>query len=146
MNIQFKMLMKMHDIHINENDFDLYSMLDDTEKLEFLSDLQYEGESFSASKHISNDRPDHDIYEPLNMDHKTFKFNHKSHHVLITTKQNLVILSSNSLKSVRHVVYRFLDDGYILKKLSPKAKFQPSVYRYHRAYRICGAINPVCPN
>ena len=137
--------MKMHDIHIDEDDFEIFSMLDSDEKLEFLADIQHVGKTFSTLKNMSKNRHDRVSEKPKmpSIEHRTFKINNVP--VTVILKKDLLLLSSNKLSAIRHIAYRFVDDGYLIKKL-PRANFLMKLHRYHTAYRICGAVSPICPN
>lgn len=59
-----------------------------------------------------------------------------------------VLIESNSLKALRHIVYNFFDNGYILQRDTETEKMfrKDKLTRYLRVYSIVG-INPViCPN
>jgi hypothetical protein len=71
---------------------------------------------------------------------------HKRVDILIDEDQ--VLLESNSLKALRHIVYNFFDNGYILSRdLNTEKVFRKDkLTKYLRVYSIIG-INPVlCPN
>ena len=59
-----------------------------------------------------------------------------------------VLVESNSLKALRHIVYNFFDTGYILQRDSETEKMfrKDKLTRYLRVYRIVGVGTIICPN
>ena len=64
--------------------------------------------------------------------------------VMIDTEN--ILIESNSLKAVRHIKYKCIDSGYILKrdKEIEKVFKKNKVGRYLRVYSIIGTENHLC--
>lgn len=62
--------------------------------------------------------------------------------------ENHILIESNNLAAVRHIVNRFFDGGYILarNKKTEKMFRADKVTRYFRVYDIVGEHNVICPN
>jgi hypothetical protein len=59
-----------------------------------------------------------------------------------------VLVESNSLKAMRHIIYNFFDNGYILQRdLATEKLFRKDkLTRYLRVYSIIGINTVICPN
>jgi hypothetical protein len=59
-----------------------------------------------------------------------------------------IMIESNSLRAVRHVVYKFAESGYILQRdLSTEKMFRKDkTTRYIRVFRIINYANSMCLN
>ena len=66
---------------------------------------------------------------------------------VLVDNENLV-LESNSLRAVRHIKYRFMDDGYLLIRDSEAEKLfkKDKITRYLRVYKIIGRVFHLCYN
>lgn len=66
---------------------------------------------------------------------------------VLVDNENLV-LESNSLRAVRHIKYRFMDDGFILIRDSEAEKLfkKNKVTRYLRVFKIIGRSFYLCYN
>lgn len=61
--------------------------------------------------------------------------------------QNIMI-ESNSLRAVRHVIYKFAESGYILQRdlATEKIFRKDKTTRYIRIFRIINHVNSICLN
>jgi hypothetical protein len=126
--------MKMHDLHIDKDDLDLFLSLASPSKLEFLYDLYHKGKLFSVKKQIKRLLPDDfSAYEVPNI------YPEKS--CIVRINENNIIITSSSLKAVRHVAYKFMEDGYILHR---RKYIGYSKHRFKRNYKIVGYSSPLC--
>lgn len=59
-----------------------------------------------------------------------------------------VLIESNSLKAMRHIIYNFFDNGYILQRDTETEKIfrKDKLTRYLRVYSIIGINTVICPN
>ncbi len=59
-----------------------------------------------------------------------------------------IVLESNSLRAVKHIKYRFMDDGYILIRDTDVEKMfkKNKITRYLRVYKIIGRVFHLCYN
>ena len=59
-----------------------------------------------------------------------------------------IIVESNSLKAVKYMAHKFMDEGYILSRDNESEKIfkKNKVTRYLRVYRIIGQNEGLCYN
>jgi len=134
--------MKLQDLEIYENDFDLFVALDPKEKVEFLFDATRIGLEASVLK--QEDKLCNNIFSegpPV----ITQDFNVGKYKLCVTTLSDEIHLNSNSLRAIRRFVSKLWNDGMLLSKLDIK-KTKIDIHRFYRAYKILGRISPICPN
>ena len=140
--------MEISKIHIDADDYQFFSTLEDKEKIEFLHDAQNIGLNLSISKRIEQDQDEvkqslNDIFQDTMME-EHINLNGK---LVITTMNNFIHLNSNSLKLIRSFVHKLFDDGHILTRHANAKKLPVVDYlRYYRCYEIIGSGDPFCPN
>jgi len=59
-----------------------------------------------------------------------------------------ILIESNSLKSLKHIIYNFFDTGYVLQRDKETEKMfrKDKLTRYLRVYNIIGINSIICPN
>jgi spore cortex formation protein SpoVR/YcgB (stage V sporulation) len=134
--------MKLKDLEIHEDDFDLFVALNPKEKIEFLFDASQIGVEASITKQVDKLSSQVSIKEvPV----VSQNFNVGQFKLCVTSVLDEVYLNSNSLKAIRRFVYKLWNDGLIMSRLDAK-KTEFDRYRYFRAYKILGKGHPFCPN
>ena len=117
--------MKLNELEIYEDDFDLFVALDARDKIEFLFDAMQVGLEEASIKQVSKLA---DKYIPVD-----------------DTPAVSVQKYSNSLKAIRRFISKLWNDGIILSRLdSTKTDFD--VYRFLRVYRVIGKGQPFSNN
>ena len=71
-----------------------------------------------------------------------------SDHIEVLIDDENLMIESNSLKAVRHIVYKFIESGYILQrdKNMEKAFKRDKITRYMRVFKIIDQISCICTN
>jgi|TARA_R100000084_G_C4611952_1_gene128582 hypothetical protein len=135
--------MKLDELEILEDDFDLFVALDDTDKIEFLFDATEHGTEVAVVKHVAKLA---DKYMPPKPIISSEDFSVGPYRLCITTFQNSEIyLNSNSLKAIRQFVNKLFNDGVLLWPIDKK-KTEFDIYRFFKAYKIIGRTDPFCSN
>jgi len=140
--------MEISKIHIDKDDYNFFSTLEDKEKIEFLHDVQHVGLNLSIIKRIEQDQDDvknslNDLFQDTMLDEHVSS----AGRLVITTMNNYLHLNSNSLKLIRQFIFKLFDDGHILMR-HKNAKKLPGIdyLRFYRCYEIIGSGDPFCPN
>ena len=140
--------MEISKIHIDKDDYNFFSTLEDKEKIEFLHDVQHVGLNLSIIKRIEQDQDDvknslNDLFQDTMLDEHVSS----AGRLVITTMNNYLHLNSNSLKLIRSFVHKLFDDGHIISR-HKNAKKLPGIdyLRFYRCYEIIGSGDPFCPN
>jgi hypothetical protein len=73
--------------------------------------------------------------------------NHPGRVDILIDNNNLMI-ESNSLKAIRHIIYRFIESGYILRRDLQLEKLfkRDKVTKYLRIFSIVDQTNQICIN
>ena len=135
--------MRLDELEIWEDDFDLFVALDDADKIEFLYDAIEDGTEAAVIKHVEKLA---ERYAPKVPMIASEDFNVGPYRLCVTTfKQSEIHLNSNSLRAIRQFVKKIINDGVILWPLDKK-KGEFDIYRYFKAYKIVGKAGPFCEN
>ena len=133
--------MQINELMIVEDDFDLFVALDDADKIEFLFDATEYGIESAVIKHVGRLA---DKYLPKEQTVSSEDFQVGPYRLCVTTFQDSEIqLNSNSLRAIRQFVRKLWNDGVILYRLDKK-KTEFDMYRYFKAYKIVGRVQPFC--
>ena len=152
--------METDNLHIQEQEFDLFLTLKPKQKIEFLYDLHTHGMDAALSKVFIPDQdeiefeadfeveaaPDKEqtvnelfqdtVYEEL------WSGDHKMNLLIINGS---IHMNSSSLKWIKRMVLKLIMDGHVLIK----NKFAKKIsgidnFRYYRCYNIVGTVPPIC--
>ena len=133
--------MQINELMIVEDDFDLFVALDAADKVEFLFDATEYGIESAVIKHVGRLA---DKFMPKDQLVSSEDFQVGPYRLCVTTFQDSEIqLNSNSLRAIRQFVKKLFNDGVILYR-SDKKKTEFDMYRYFKAYKIVGRIQPFC--
>ena len=114
--------MEISKLHIDQEEFDFFTTLAPKEKIEFLHDAQSLGIDESIDKYIS--KIENKIAEEEGEDFQETKLNDifqdtmhdeifsTTHKLVITSMNNFIHLNSSSLKLIKQVVNKLVDDGH----------------------------------
>tara|TARA_R110002096_G_scaffold434513_1_gene656297 strand:- start:225 stop:635 length:411 start_codon:yes stop_codon:yes gene_type:complete len=136
--------MKLNELEIYEDDFDLFVALDARDKIEFLFDAMQVGLEEASIKQVSKLA---DKYIPVDDTPAVSvqKYQVGPYRLCVTQYPNMIHLNSNSLKAIRRFISKLWNDGIILSRLdSTKTDFD--VYRFLRVYRVIGKGQPFSNN
>ena len=135
--------MKLEQVEILENDFDLFNALDDVDKIEFLYDVSEVGTEEAVYKHVQKlaDKyiPDHDPHITCE------EFQVGPYRLCVTSYKDKINLNSNSLKAIKQFVHKMFNDGILLWPLKEK-KTEYDIYRFFRTYQVVGRVGPFSEN
>ena len=135
--------MKLNELEIWEDDFDLFVALDDSDKIEVLFDATEIGTEAADVKHVSKLA---DKFMPKTPMITSQDFSVGPYRLCVTTlKDSEIQFNSNSLKAIRQFVRKLFNDGVLLWKIDKK-KSSFDIYRYFKAYKIIGKVGPFCEN
>jgi hypothetical protein len=136
--------MKINELEILEDDFDLFVALDDSDKIEFLFDATEYGTEVAVVKHVTKLA---DKYIPKTPMISAEDFSVGPYRLCVTTFNNKseIHLNSNSLKAIRQFVKKLFNDGALLWPLSKK-KGEFDYYRFFKAYKVIGNVGPYSSN
>ena len=135
--------MRLDELEILEDDFDLFVALDDSDKIEFLFDATEHGTEVAVVKHVSKLA---EKYIPKRPMITSEDFSVGPYRLCVTSFQDKEIyLNSNSLRAIRQFVNKLFNDGVLLWRLDKK-KTEFDIYRFFKAYKIVGKVDPFCSN
>tara|TARA_R100000908_G_C3646779_1_gene80436 strand:- start:69 stop:473 length:405 start_codon:yes stop_codon:yes gene_type:complete len=134
--------MKLNELEICEDDFDLFVALNPREKIEFLFDATQIGAEAACIKQV--DKLAHSISNKK-MSVRSQDFKAGKYTLSITSVMDEIHLNSNSLRAIQRFVSKLWNDGLLLRRLDLK-KSEFDLYRFYRAYKIIGKGSPICPN
>ena len=134
--------MKLNELEILEDDFDLFVALDDTDKIEFLFDATQVGLEEASIKQVGKLA---DRYAPIAPAVSVQKYQVGPYRLCVTQYPNKIHLNSNSLKAIRKFISKLWNDGIILKQLKA-TKTDFDIYRFLRVYEVIGKGQPFCNN
>ena len=135
--------MKLEKLEILENDFDLFTALDDVDKIEFLYDVSEVGTQEAVYKHVQK-LADKFIPAQKNMV-QTEDFQVGPYRLCVTSYTDKITLNSNSLKAIKQFVHKMFNDGILLWPLKEK-KTEYDIYRFFRTYQVVGRVGPFSEN
>ena len=137
--------MKLNELEILEDDFDLFVALDDHNKIEFLFDAMQLGTEEAIIKQVgklAEKYAPRDQKEPLVSDQD---YQVGPYRLSITQYPNRMHINSNSLKAINRFVEKLFNDGILLNRIEAK-KTDFDMYRYLRVYNVIGKVDPYCNN
>jgi len=134
--------MKLNELKIHEDDFDLFVALDAEDKIEFLFDATQVGLEEATIKQVGKLA---DRYAPITPAVSVQKYQVGPYRLCVTQYPNTIHLNSNSLRAIRKFISKLWNDGLILKQLKV-AKTDFDVYRFLRVYEVIGKGQPFCNN
>ena len=135
--------MKIHELEILEDDFDLFVALDDQEKIEFLFDAIDEGTDIAVARQIERLNELIKDRTPI-VSSEDFQVGHTR--LCVTTFTDKIYLNSDSIKAIRKFIDKLFNDGLILMRLPNEQKTHFDIYKFFRAYRIVGRSTPFSTN
>ena len=135
--------MRLNELDIREDDFDLFVALDDKDKVEFLFDATQIGLESSILKQV--DKLTRGIPVPPIKFIQTEDYQVGRHKLTVTLLPYEVQLNSDSLRAIKKFIAKLFNDGLLLSRIDKK-KSEFDLYKYFRAYKIIGKVTPFCPN
>ena len=144
---------KVGDINVNYSEFAYFSRLSENDRLNYFFQL-FEGEVVKPSLDLKEffNQLDSDT---TNLTDKTDSYTYdnddisdSSNLVEIMIDNEFIMIESNSLKSIRIVITRFMESGYMLSRdlESEKIFKQDKRTRFLRVYQIIDQTTGICLN
>lgn len=136
--------MKLQNIKISEDDFDLFVALDPADKVEFLYDVLTDGVESAVSKQTKQfqERIEHSRMVVV----KVQDLMVGPYRLCISNYGNIITFNSDSIRVIRHFIKKMNHDGTLLASISYIKKSEFDLYKYFKAYRILGVNQPLCEN
>jgi hypothetical protein len=148
--------MEIDNIHIGEQDFDIFLNLQKKDKIAFVfdtvsygidaamsklqifteEDMNFENKELTEREQSVSESFQDTIYEELM---------HDKHRMNILIINNSIHINSSSLSWIRKTILKLFMDGHLIVK-NKLAKKLPGIdkYRYYRCYDIIGTVPPFC--
>ena len=136
--------MKLQNVLISEEDFDLFVALNPTNKVEFLYDCLVGTVRDAVDKQLI-DFQEH-IERARYVVVKTQDLQVGPYRLCISNYGNIITFNSDSIRVIRHFVKKMTHDGTMLGSLTYIKKTEIDMYKYFKAYRIIGVGQPLCEN
>jgi len=131
------------ELEILDDEYDLFCMLADDEKIEFLFDALTIGVSDSMLKQLYKPKPDGLSVKSSSTEDISVGPNR----LCIYVFDDILTLNSDSLRVIRAFVRKFFRDGFILVRTNEIRKEKDfDIYKYFKAYNIYKTGNPICEN
>ena len=133
--------MKLKELNICEDDFDLFIELSPKEKIQFLFDASQSGIDHAVIQQVQR------LHEKIKQTNsiKAQDIEIGMHRLAILSMKEEIHLNSDSLKVIRAFVRKLWNDGYLLTKLNKK-KSEFDFYKFYKAYKVIGKAEPFCCN
>ena len=133
--------MKLKELNICEDDFDLFIELSPKEKIQFLFDASQSGIDHAVIQQVQR------LHERIKQTNsiKAQDIEVGMHRLAILSMKEEIHLNSDSLKVIRAFVRKLWNDGYMLSTLN-KRKTEFDFYKFYKAYKVIGKAEPFCCN
>ena len=137
--------MEIDNIHIAEEDFDIFLNLTSKDKIAFVSDTVSHGVDTAMSRIVQYDTaiPADKTVNDLFQDTVYEELMHDKHRMNILIVNNSIHMNSSSLSWIRRMVLKLFMDGHIITR-NKFAKKIPGIdrFKYYRCYDIQGTVPP----
>lgn len=138
-------------MQVNYAEYSYFKKLPKAEKLQFLFEL-YEGALIRETQGIDLGRVFDMIKQSLSesdsIEERPKKLPADFEYVEVMIDDETIMVESNSIKSIRQIVYRFFESGYILRRDKEMEKMfkRDKITKYLRIFRIVDQISVICTN
>ena len=138
-------------MQVNYAEYSYFKKLPKAEKLQFLFEL-YEGALIRDSQGIDLGRVfdmiKDSLAESAQFDERPKKLPAGADYVEVMIDDENIMVESNSIRSIRQIVYRFFESGYILRRDKEMEKMfkRDKITRYLRIFRIVDQVSVICTN
>ncbi len=134
--------MRLNEMIIKADEYDLFHILSGPEKLEFMINAMDLGPEESMFKQISKSnvlRPD-PMFQQEDLQVGV-------HRLLISAYDDIIVLNSDSLKVLRAFKRKIFRDGHLLISNTEVTKDRDiDIYRYFKAFNVIKLDMPICEN
>ena len=137
---------------VNYAEYSYFKQLPKKERILFFMELyeaalyRYSNNNLDLGKFFATLKDQ--IVESNELDTEHVSMPRGSDHIEVLIDNENLMIESNSLKAVRHIVYKFIESGYILQrdKNMEKAFKRDKITRYMRVFKIIDQISCICTN
>lgn len=140
-------------IQVNYSEYEYYKGLSESDKINFL--MQLFDQTFIALKGIDlsaffksliDSEPDTE--EHIETIYESPQYENDPNRVDVLIDEHNIMIESNSLRAIKHVAYKFIESGYILKRdLETEKMFKrDKVTKYMRIFLVIDQVNNICTN
>ena len=135
--------MSLEQIEIFEDDFDLFVLLNNSNKVEYLYDIDKLGTRGAMLKQIAK-------YQKVQ--EEELKLAHVEdiiigeHRICITKYDDVIAFNSDNLSLINSFIKRIWMEGHILLREKEVLKTTLDNYRYFKAFQIIKLHMPICEN
>ena len=142
---------KVEDINVNYSEFAYFSRLSENDRLNYFFQL-FEGEIAKPGLDLKEFFSQLDV-DDTNLNDTTDSYTYDDEDISdsvslvdIMIDNEFIMIESNSLKSIRIVITRFMESGYMLSRdLESEKMFKPDKRtRYLRVYQIIDQTTGIC--
>ena len=137
--------MKLSELNINEDEFDIFSMLSAAEKIEFLFNAQRLGIETSLIMLISKMKSpaaQRIIVSKARVEDIDIGISR----LCVTILDDCLTLNCDSLRAMNLFAKKVWRDGHLLMRDKTIKRTEDDYYRYFRAYRLLRLGAPLCEN
>jgi hypothetical protein len=138
-------------IHVNYSEYQYYLTLSESEQLAYLFDIYAAEQNKQSGLDLSTFFDSVKQYIIEEESHPIISYDDSMQDVdrvdIMIDDENIMI-ESNSLKAMRHVIYKFVESGYILRRdiMMEKSFRKDKITRYLRIFRIIDFYVGICTN
>jgi len=136
--------MKFNELEIIEEDFDLFILLDEPNKIEYLYDTVKLGPRGAMLKQIAKLEEYRDE-SPIGLANVQGVLV-GGHRLCITTYDDIITFNSENLSIINKCVYNIWLDGHIITREHDIKKTSLDIYKYFKAFSIIRLSMPICEN
>mgnify|MGYP003133167772 CR=1 FL=1 len=133
----------LDEIQIFEDEFDLFVLLEESDKIEYLFDLEVLGPRGAMLKQVAK-------FQERQEDE--FRLAHVediivgNYRICITKYDNVMTFNCDSLSIMNKFISRIIDHGHILVRDKNIEKTNIDTYKYFKAYVVHKLGMPICAN
>ena len=144
-------------ITVNYSEYEYYNKLVDSEKINFL--LQLFDQAFMISNgldlsgffsSINKEALDEMVEENNDVEHiyESKDYADDPNRVDVLIDEDNIMIESNSLKAIKHIVYKFAESGYLLRRDFETEKMfkRDKITKYLRIFYVIDQVPSICTN
>jgi hypothetical protein len=134
---------ELDQLEIFEDDFDLFVLLEDSNKIEYLYDTEKLGPRGAMLKQIAK-------YQKIHQDQFQATYVEDiivgEHRICIAKYDDVITFNSDSLSLINQLIHKIWSDGAILLKDQYIPKTNLDNYKYFKAFQVIKINMPICEN
>lgn len=141
-------------MQITYSEYSYFKELSDIDKLQYMFESYDSKDTMDSSINLSTffEYIKSSVIIEHELEHATFNeldnYLDSNQKVDVTIDDTNIMIETNSLTALRHVSYRFVESGYILRRdrLTEKMFQKDKVTKYIRVFRILNHTSCICSN